>query len=51
MIKRALTVAAAVFHQTEMGETEAQASNTPQLFKWAAAQLAIKHGVAPSPTP
>jgi len=38
-------------YQTQIGDTEVQASEVPQIFNWAAAQVAIKRGVATSPTP
>jgi hypothetical protein len=38
-------------YQNQMGDTEPQASAAPQFFNWVAAQVAIKRGVATSPTP
>ena len=38
-------------YQNQMGDTEPQASAVPQFFNWVAAQVAIKRGVATSPTP
>jgi hypothetical protein len=38
-------------YQTQMGATDDQSSNIPQLFRWVSAQVAIKRGVQTSPTP
>ena len=38
-------------YQEQMGDTEVQVSDAPQLFNWVAAQVAIKRGVVTSPTP
>ena len=38
-------------YQNQVGDTEVLTSSAPQVFSWAAAQVAVKRGAATSPTP
>ena len=38
-------------YQNQMSDTEVLTSSAPQVFNWAAAQVAVKRGAATSPTP
>ncbi len=38
-------------YQSQMGATDDQSSNIPQVFRWVSAQVAIKRGAQTSPTP
>jgi hypothetical protein len=38
-------------YQNQLGDTEIQVSDAPQVFNWVAAQVAIKRGAVTSPTP
>ncbi len=38
-------------YQNQLGDTEVQVSDAPQVFNWVAAQVAIKRGAVTSPTP